>query len=272
MERCWKCTGTPVRRLRATSRITMISSASAGIPGIPSREDHSPSCMCPPSASESTSQCCARRTSRSEAYSRARRMIPSSCTPLPSSVKSRTPERRHLRHRGQPLPRTAHRDGARHLHSAQRRATQFLHLAHHGRRVDRRVGVGHRNHGTEAAQRSGPAAGLHGLGLLAAGLAEVGVQVDQTGRHDAAAGVERATPQTRPLRQSLADRGDVTVRIDDHVGVPLARGVDDGAAGDRQRRPLSHAGLLRPRPTPRRCPAAGTARPCGPPRRWPPAR
>ena len=30
------------------SRITISSSASAGWPGMPSRLDHSPSCMCPP--------------------------------------------------------------------------------------------------------------------------------------------------------------------------------------------------------------------------------
>ena len=33
------------------SRITISSSASAGMPGMPSRLDHSPSCMWPPAAS-----------------------------------------------------------------------------------------------------------------------------------------------------------------------------------------------------------------------------
>ena len=44
------------------SRATMTSSAAAGIPGIPSREDHSPSCMAPSQASEPSSQCWARVT------------------------------------------------------------------------------------------------------------------------------------------------------------------------------------------------------------------
>ncbi len=73
------------------SRCTMTSSASAGWPGMPSRLDHSPSCMCPPAASAESSQCCARRTPRPLAYSMARRMRRLSCTPVPSSVKMRTP-------------------------------------------------------------------------------------------------------------------------------------------------------------------------------------
>ena len=94
VERCWKCTRVPVRRARARSRITMSSSASAGWPGMPRRDDHSPSCMWPPAASTGSSQCWARITplpGRPLAYSMARRMRRASATPAPSSVKNRTP-------------------------------------------------------------------------------------------------------------------------------------------------------------------------------------
>ena len=52
--------------------------------------------------------------------------------------------------------------------------------------VGDRLGVGHRVHGGEAAQRGRLGAGLDGLGVLAAGLAQVGVQVDQAGQRDQA--------------------------------------------------------------------------------------
>ena len=81
----------PVARARARSRATMTSSAAAGIPGIPSRLDHAPSCMAPSPARVASSQCWARVTPRPVAYSRARRMSPADCTPLPSSVNRRTP-------------------------------------------------------------------------------------------------------------------------------------------------------------------------------------
>ncbi len=80
-------------RPKARSRATISSSASAGMPGTPSLADHSPSCMQPPPARRSISQCCAStigRPTRADTptlYSMARRMSRSSCTPAPSSVK-----------------------------------------------------------------------------------------------------------------------------------------------------------------------------------------
>jgi hypothetical protein len=73
------------------SRMTMTSSASAGWPGRPRRADTAPSFMAPPAASTSSSQCWASVTPRPRAYSSARRMSRPSCTPVPSSVKNRTP-------------------------------------------------------------------------------------------------------------------------------------------------------------------------------------
>ena len=49
------------------------------------------------------------------------------------------------------------------------------------RGVGDRLGVGHRVDGGEAAHRGGLGAGLDGLGVLATGLAQVGVQVDEAG-------------------------------------------------------------------------------------------
>ena len=91
VDRCRKCIRAPVSRARAMSRATISSSASAGWPGRPRRADHSPSCMQVPALRALTSQCWARVTPRPAAYSSARRMSRSSCTPVPSSVKSLTP-------------------------------------------------------------------------------------------------------------------------------------------------------------------------------------
>ena len=172
------------------SRATIISSASAGIPGTPSRLDHSPSCMWPPRASASSSQCCARVTSKPRAYSRARRMTATSCTPVPSSVKRRTPNEASS-------PMGARRSPARPMVMAPATATtadgprtQGEHLEGDRGTVDRRVGVGHGHHRREPPQRGRPRPGLDRLGVLGAGLAQVGVQVHES----------RATPGTRRRR------------------------------------------------------------------------
>ena len=50
--------------------------------------------------------------------------------------------------------------------------------------------VGHREDRRVTAERGGLRAGEHGLGVLAAGLAQVGVQVDEPGQRDESVGVE----------------------------------------------------------------------------------
>ena len=84
--------------------------------------------------------------------------------------------------------------------------------------VGDRVGVGHRVHGGEAAERGGPGAGLDGLGVLAAGLAQVGVQVDQAGQRDQPVGVD---DRRRPVSGG-ADLGDRRRREQQVDGVALA--------------------------------------------------
>ena len=77
--------------------------------------------------------------------------------------------------------------------------------------VGDRVGVGHRVHRGEAAQRGRAGAGLDGLGVLAAGLAQVGVQVDQAGQRDQARRVDRPRRPCRRRRDRLPICGDHAV-------------------------------------------------------------
>ena len=92
VETCRKCTGAPVSSASRQSRATTLDSATAGRPGMPSRLDHSPSCMCPPSQRVGSSACWATTApGRERAYSRAWRIIPADSTHAPSSVKTRTP-------------------------------------------------------------------------------------------------------------------------------------------------------------------------------------
>ena len=79
------------------------------------------------------------------------------------------------------------------------------------------IGVGHGEDARVAAERGGPGAGLDGLGLLLARLAEVAVEVDEAGADHAAAGVEGAVG-----REVGADAGDAAVVADDDVGGALA--------------------------------------------------
>ena len=174
-----------------------------------------------------------------------------SWTPAPSSVKIRTPEGGQLGHGRQPLPGPAHGDGPGHRHLGQRPPTEGQHLAGRARRVDGRLGVGHGHHRRVAPERRRPGAGLDRLGLFPAGLAQVGVQVDQPGGHQAAAGVEHG----RPGRHGhVGLDGHHRAALDDHVGSDhgptgvrtdhrAAPDDDDGWTGRPARR---HAGDRRP--------------------------
>ena len=82
-------------------------------------------------------------------------------------------------------------------------------LLHDAGGVGDRVGVGHRVHGGEPAERRGLGAGVDGLGVLAAGLAQVRVQVDQAGQRDEPVGVHDLGAVGV---EAGADPGDDTVR------------------------------------------------------------
>ena len=55
-------------------------------------------------------------------------------------------------------------------------------------------------HGGEPADRGGAGAGEHGLALLEARLAKVGVQVDEAGQREQAVGVDDASRRPRGAR------------------------------------------------------------------------
>ncbi len=177
--------------------------------------------------------------------------------------EERDPEVRQLTHRSKRLSRPPHGDGAGHRHVGQCAPAEGEHLGHHPRRIERGLGVGHGHDGGEAAQRRGPGARLDRLGLLAAGLAQMGVQVDQAGPDETATGIEDAGAAGRVDRR--ADRGDGGP-VDRDVGAGDAVGADDRSAPDHERD-------VRQRPPPPRTPrrGAGTGWPCAPRRRSPPA-
>ena len=156
------------------------------------------------------------------AYSSARRISRLSCTPLPSSVKIRTPSAAISAIGASWLAGPADRDGA--PTCARRTARPGRGRAPRGRRRPSRSPASVLGMATtrgEPAERGGPGAGLDRLGLLLAGLAEVGVQVDEAGRDDAAAGVER------------------------HVGPQVAVALGGHGPHDRRRRPARRPGGCR---------------------------
>ena len=179
------------------------SSATAGQPVRPRRPDSSPSFIWAPSVSRGSCACWAMTPSNALTYSSARRISTASLTHLPSSEKTRTRAAESAI-----APSSASRspwrpDGDR----ADRvdvavagLAAEPPDLLDDARGVRDRLGVRHRVHGGEAAQRGGPGAGLDGLGVLAAGLAQVRVQVDQAGQRDQAGGVDDLG--TAPRRSS----------------------------------------------------------------------
>ena len=99
----------PVSRARAMSRATISSSASAGMPGTPSRLDHSPSCMWPPPASASSSQCWASVDVEAprvlEGPAHDRHVLDAGAV----VGEEAHPERGQLAHRGEPLTGATHR-------------------------------------------------------------------------------------------------------------------------------------------------------------------
>ena len=81
------------------------------------------------------------------------------------------------------------------------------------------IGVRHRHDRRVPAERGRPRAGLDRLGLLVARLAQMGVEVDEAGAHDAPRGVEHDS--SSPSR-SLADVDD-DATVDHDVGACARR-------------------------------------------------
>ena len=105
-------------------------------PGIPSRADHAPSCMCRSAGQRARPRSAGpASTPRPPAYSRARRMSGASCTPVPSSVKSPTPSAAisAMGASGSPSRPTVMAPAAA-RRTSRRLRPSGLHLAHRGRR------------------------------------------------------------------------------------------------------------------------------------------
>ncbi len=86
------CTRPPVRAASRTSRSTMISSASAGMPRRPRAVDTAPSCMTPPAARVGSSQWSMTGMPKIRQYSSARRMSSAEWTGRPSSETATQPD------------------------------------------------------------------------------------------------------------------------------------------------------------------------------------
>ena len=135
----------------------------------------------------------------------------------------------HLGQGGQLLALPADGDGAGDAHVARRLGPEAQDLPHHGGAVDGGIGVGHGHHRRVAAQGRGPGPALHRLGLLHARLAQVGVQVDEPGSHDAAPGVEDG--DARPGVQPGLDGDDVALA---HGDGPARQGGWEQGGGRHQ--------------------------------------
>ncbi len=127
----------------------------------------------------------------------------------PAVVGEHADPRGRIRHRaelGQPGAREPDGDRADRPDLAVARGpAEPPDLLDHSRGVGHRIGVGHGVHGGKAAEGRRRRPGLHRLGVFAARLAQVRVQVDQAGQGDEAVRVEH--PGTR-LGQAGPDSRD----------------------------------------------------------------
>ncbi len=174
------------------------------------------------------------RPGSAAAYSNACRITSASATQSPSSVKTRTPRsysspigassspRRPLVM--QPVgPYVAQPDGARTIEDR----------LHDRGVVDRRIGVRHADDRSAAAERGGTRAGLDRLRVFAARFPEVHLDVDESGRHDAALGVEHGRARRR--RQAPAPTSAITPSTTrTSCSTVVAVRVEDAAALDEQ--------------------------------------
>ena len=182
VDRWQTCSREPTCWASRQSRAMTASSATLGQPARPSRAETSPSFIWAPSVRRGSCACWAITPSKALTYSSARRISSGSLTQTPSSLKTRTraAESAIAPSSASCSPAQADGDGPDRVHVAVAGvAAEPVHLLDHAGEVGDRVGVRHRVHRGEPAQRGGPGAGLDRLGVLAARLAQVGVQVDQ---------------------------------------------------------------------------------------------
>ena len=224
------CSRAPASLASAQSRATIVSSAVAGQPARPSRDATTPSCACAPPVSRWSSACWAMTTSSARGVlqrpAHDQRIVHAAAVVGEHPhLGGRAGHRAQLRH-----PLAAQPDGDR----ADRVHVDEPHLgaaAAHVQRdhvgVDHGIGVGHREHRGEAAERGGSRARRDRLGLLAAGLPQVGVQVDEAGQQDEPVGVERVLGG-----EPGSDLGDHAVLHEDvdRLTLPVGPGAGDHEA------------------------------------------
>ena len=190
VDRWQMCTREPTCAASRTSRAMIDSSATAGQPPRPSSAETTPSFIWAPSVRRGSCACWATTPSKAFTYSRARRMITASSTHLPSSEKTRDAGGRvvHGAELGELLALQADGDGAD--RAARRSSRTPCRAARPARRRRRCRRPGRcwpwRSTAVKPPTRGRRGAGQHGLGVLAAGLAQMGVQVDQPGQQDLA--------------------------------------------------------------------------------------
>ncbi len=183
-----------------------------------------------------------------------------------------------LAERGQGLagPVCAHRPVRQHRDGRPGRGRRGSNALHHARLVRGRRRVGHRADHGEAAMGGSGLAGRHRFGVLVAGLAQVGVEVDEAGGHD-----DPAVADAGPLvALQPVDRAQDAVLDDDLAGsLPAARRVDEPGPAelevghdptDRARSGDLDRAFSHPRPPGR--PRAGRAGPSAPRPRSSPGR
>ncbi len=195
------------------------------MPVSPSRVATSPSFIEPPRESARSSACTATARSKVCAYSSAMRMRPAFITGRPSSVMVDRAGAHHLADLGELLALLPHGDGAAGEDARRPRPQPLRQHEAHGRGVvDGRVGVGHGDHGGEAAGRRGPRPACDGLLVLLPGLAQVHVHVDRG----------RGTPPAPPRPPLPRPRG--------RPGAPRSPPPRRRAAARPARRPASATG------------------------------
>ncbi len=223
------CTRAPASRASSASRATIDSSAARGQPARPSSAALGPSCATAPAVSRGSSACWAISTPIPLAYSSARRITSGSCH-ADTVVGEQLDLRQtgcHQAHLGELLALQAHRDRTDRVHVDQPDLLAATpHVVGDHRAVGHRVGVGHREHRGEPAESRCRRAGFDVLGVLAARLAQVGVQVDEARQQHLAGrvdhvGIRRGLPASaRSRRSGRRRRGRRPARLRRRVGLP----------------------------------------------------
>ncbi len=251
VERCARCSRQPVSSASAMSRATMTSSAAAGQPGSPSRVETTPSLTTP--LPDERLVLAVRddggveRAWRSPSRSR---IMPASCTPLPSSENATAPSASMSPISASASPFWPDGERADRVHAhAPALGGALDEEAHRGALVADRLGVRHRADRREAAVRRRARAALRRLPCTRSP-ARAGACARRRGPGTT---IFSAHSTVVALRRSRGPcpTSTITPSRDDDVAdlVEPDRRVDDAAALKQQR----HS---------RHLPAAGTSRPC----------